>query len=136
MAARLTKLVEARHDEPVEAPTVLGRVHRLDVRLGTEALKQLIDDYEAGVTSTELRERYGLSKGSVLRVLHEAGVATRRQPLSADRVASACRLYASGLTIRQVAAELGVPKTTVQNALARAGVVMRPAAGRRRRSPS
>jgi DNA-directed RNA polymerase specialized sigma24 family protein len=40
--------------------------------------------------------------------------------------------YDAGLTIREIAAEFGLPKTTVQNALARAGAEMRTAARRRK----
>lgn len=114
----------------------LPRVHRLDVRLGAEALDQLIIDYQAGLTGPELQSRYGLSKGSVLRLLHEAGVQLRRQPVRGGQLAEMVALYESGLSIRQVAAELGLPKTTVQDALPRSGVAMRPAACPRRRRGS
>jgi len=38
--------------------------------------------------------------------------------------------YEDGLTVREIAAEQGLAKTTVQDALARSGVAMRPAARR------
>jgi hypothetical protein len=37
-------------------------------------------------------------------------------------------MYDSGLTVREIAAKQQLPKATVQGALARAGVGMRPAA--------
>jgi DNA-directed RNA polymerase specialized sigma24 family protein len=132
-AKRLGKLVYSGPPERIDADPMPGHVHRLDVRLSVEAMAQLAADYEAGVSSTELRERYGLSKGSVLRLLQESGVKMRRRPLGSDQVNAVVERYRSGLTIRAVAAELGVPKTTVQDALRREGVVMR-AAGPRRAS--
>jgi DNA-directed RNA polymerase specialized sigma24 family protein len=52
-------------------------------------------------------------------------VQVRRKPLDDEQIASMIELYESGLSIRQVAAKIGVPKATVQNALARASVKMR-----------
>jgi DNA invertase Pin-like site-specific DNA recombinase len=90
-------------------------------------LGQVVVEYESGLTVAELQARFGLGKGSVLSVLHEAGVPMRRKPLNPDRVAAVIELYESGLSIREVAAKLGIPKTTVQDALERSSVVMRPA---------
>lgn len=42
-------------------------------------------------------------------------------------LAQIIQCYEAGLSIREVAAELGLPKTTAQNALAKSEVVMRPA---------
>jgi hypothetical protein len=110
----------------------IGHVHRIDVRCDATLLETLAAEYEAGASTVELQERFGLSKGSVLRLLHEAGVQIRRQPMDDARLEEIRRLYRSGLTIREVAACLSMPKTTVQDALARAGQAMRPAARRRR----
>lgn len=98
------------------------------MRLSTEVIAQLVVDYQAGVSSPELQKRYGLSKGTVLRLLNEAGVEMRRRGLSAEQLGEVVRLYESGMTIREVARDLGVPKTTVQNALERTRTVKRPAA--------
>lgn len=116
----------------VRDPTVLGapRVHKLDQRLEPDVLARLIADYESGVSSTELQRTYRLSKGSVLKLLGESGVAKRRKPLAEDEVAGMSELYTQGCTIREIAAEVGHAKTTVQDALERSGVEMRPAARR------
>jgi DNA-directed RNA polymerase specialized sigma24 family protein len=53
-------------------------------------------------------------------------VKLRRSPLDQEQMASIIELYESGLSIRQAAAKLGIPKATVQNALTRSAVVMRP----------
>jgi hypothetical protein len=111
----------------------IGHVHRIDVTCDRTVLETLAAEYEVGASTVELQEKFGLGKGSVLRLLHEAGVKVRRQPVDDERLEEIRRLYQSGLTIREVAAALAMPKTTVQDALARAGQPMRPAARRPRR---
>lgn len=132
MCRNLRKLVDTELPERVEPAIAAARVHRVELRLAPEELAQLVLDYEAGWSSTELQARYRLGKGSVLRLLREAGVEMRRRPLAAEQMRAITKLYESGLTIREVAAELGLPKTTVQDELAQSGVTMRPAARRPR----
>lgn len=55
----------------------------------------------------------------------------RRQSLTTDELAMLAGRYRAGLTIREIAAEQGMAKTTVQDALDRAGVEMRIAARRK-----
>jgi DNA-directed RNA polymerase specialized sigma24 family protein len=110
----------------------MGRIHRIDVRLSAAVLAQLVADYEFGASTAELQARFGLSKGSVRSILHGSGVRVRRQPLTDEVVDTIVELYESGLSIRETAKALGLPKTTVQNALARTDVVMRPAVRVRR----
>ena len=64
------------------------------------------------------------------RLLREAGVRRRQKSLTDAKVAALVKQYGAGLTIREIAAKQQLPKTTVQDALAWAGVVMRPAARR------
>lgn len=65
-------------------------------------------------------------------MLASAGVEMRRRSLSPEQLTVAVERYRSGLGIRGVAAKMGLSKTTVQNALGRAGVEVRPG-GRQRR---
>jgi len=95
--------------------------------LSPETIAALVVDYGAGVSSTDLQAKYSLSKGSVLRLLGESGVKMRRRGLTEAQLEVVVGRYRAGLTIREVAAELGLPKTTVQNALERSDVEMRPA---------
>lgn len=122
---RLEKLAAVER-EPVPEPEPV-RIHRVEWRLGEDGIRELIVDYEAGLAVPELQAKYGLSKGSVLRMLHNAGVEVRRQPVGDELVTEIIELYESGLSIRKTGAKAGVPKTTVQNILARSGVAMRPA---------
>jgi hypothetical protein len=64
----------------------IGHVHRIDVRFDATVLETLVAEYEAGASTAELQERFGLGKGSVLSILHEAGVKIRRQPIDAERL--------------------------------------------------
>jgi hypothetical protein len=124
-AGRLGRLLESKPEPTLELAPV--RFHRVEWRLGADQFEHLVADYEAGMTGTFLQVKYKLSKGSVLRVLHEAGTEVRRQPVGEAQVSAIIELYKSGLSIRQTAVTAGIPKTTVLNILARSGVAMRPA---------
>jgi AraC-like DNA-binding protein len=103
------------------------RPWRVEQRLGVDGVAEVIAAYEAGASVPELQQRFGSSKSALVRILREAGVEMRRQPVGEEDLAAMVKLYESGLSIREVAANLGFPKTTVQNALAKTEVVMRPA---------
>lgn len=129
---RLAKLLtETNLARPPEPDRPAPQVHKLRQRLSKEQVKQLVQDYETGMSSTELRARYRLGKGSVLKLLAESGIPMRRRSLEPEQLAEIVRRYEAGLTIREVAAELGLPKTTVQDALAHAGTTRRAASRRR-----
>jgi hypothetical protein len=130
---RLEKLLDPKtRPHRTEPDPVPARVNRVDVRLGGDVIAQLVTDYESGLEANELQERYGLSRGSVQRLVRESGVTKHRRSLTAEERAEVARQYESGQTIREVATAMGVPKTTVQGALARLGVPMRDAARSRR----
>jgi DNA-directed RNA polymerase specialized sigma24 family protein len=115
------------------------RVHKLAQRLTDEATQTLQAAYRAGASLSELQQRFGLGRGSVQRLLREEGVRRRRESLTDEEVAVIVRRYEEGLTIREIAAEQHFPKTTVQDALARTELAMRPPARRnqeRTKSPS
>jgi hypothetical protein len=54
------------------------RVHKLDQRLDPTVIAEIVAAYEAGTSSVKLMRTYGLGKGSVLKLLHEAGVQIRK----------------------------------------------------------
>jgi hypothetical protein len=87
----------------------------------------LAREYQQGQTTVQLQRKYDLGKGSVLAILQAAGVEMRHQSLDDNQVRRCVELYAEGRSIRGVAAQLGVPKTTVQDALRETGVRMRAA---------
>jgi hypothetical protein len=66
---------ELDRQAPVQRPaTIAPRVHKLERRLAPEVFDQIIRDYQAGSSSNQLMRDYKLGKGTVLRILHEAGV--------------------------------------------------------------
>ncbi len=108
----------------------MPHVHKLEQRMSAEVVAALVSDYKSGMTSTGLRAKYELGKGSVQRLLREAKVRRRRHSLTNVEIVGLVQRYEAGLTIREIAGDKGLPKTTVQNALKRSGLRRRPAARR------
>ena len=129
---RLAKLLAAPPGQASRAMPPRPHIHKLRQRLDGETVERLAQDYRAGTSLAELQQKYSLGRGSLQRLLREAGVRQRRKSLTTDEVAMLVKRYKTGLTIREIAAEQGVAKTTAQNALARSGVEMRPGVRRPR----
>jgi hypothetical protein len=123
----LTAGIEGRRSTVQDRP----RRHKLDQRLDASVPAQVVADYEAGMPTTQLTGKYGLSKASVLRLLHEAGAEMRRQPFSEQEVSEAAQLYASGLSIAAVGLRLEAHPSKVWRALRAQGVALRPPRNRR-----
>lgn len=87
--------------------------------------KELAAGYAAGVPVKELAERFGVHRATVNRVAAQAGLQARRVPLSEQRQAEAARLYAEGMTLREVAAKLGTGKDAVRSAVVAHGGMIR-----------
>lgn len=100
--------------------------YKLDQRLDASVPAQMVADYEAGTPTTQLTGKYGLSKASVLRLLHEAGTEMRRQPFTEQELDEAVRLYASGLSTAAIGAQLEAHPSKVWRALRDQGVALRP----------
>ena len=129
LLARLEPLAQLRPAELLERRDEERVVRSLHFRLTHQQRAALVTDYESGLATTELTTRYGLAKGTVLRLLEEAGVAMRRQGLSENLAENARLLYESGLSVAAVGERLGEAPTSVARALRRIGVTLRP--GRR-----
>jgi DNA-directed RNA polymerase specialized sigma24 family protein len=71
-------------------------------------------------------QTYGLGKGTVLGILEEHGVEMRGQGIADDRQQDAIDLYASGLSLKRVAACMDCSAETVRQALMAARVSLRP----------
>jgi hypothetical protein len=85
--------------------------------------------YEAGETTQQIGNRYGISKTRVATVLHEQGVTIRRQGLTDKQVSEAARLYTDGQSLARLGARYNASQTTVATALRRQGVQLRPRPG-------
>jgi hypothetical protein len=77
-------------------------------------IAQLVEDYEAGVETTELTERYRLGKGTVLKLLRVHGVAMRRQGLSPAEIDEAIQLYAAGWSLAKIGERFGRAHTVFE----------------------
>jgi hypothetical protein len=101
------------------------RVHAARRRFSSNELAQLVADYQAGRSTTWLMRSYKVGKGTVLGILEEQGVKMRGQGIPDDRLQEAIALYTSGLSLKQVAAQLVCSAETVRQALMAAGVSLR-----------
>jgi hypothetical protein len=59
---------------PDPAPLVPQRVER---RLGPDLIKRVVSEYASGISTTRLAMRYGLGKGTLLRLIRDRGVTIR-----------------------------------------------------------
>jgi hypothetical protein len=104
---------------PAATPRSISR------RLDTETLATMVREYDAGATTAELRLKYGLAQGSLLKLLRANGAVIRRQGVTSAQENAAVGLYASGHSIGSIATQFSASYTTVRNCLLRAGVEMR-----------
>lgn len=99
--------------------------HRLDRKVSAETAAQLVADYESGVPSTHLTRIYGLGKGSILKLLKEAGVQMRHQGLSSDNLEEAAALYREGWSLPRVAERFGCSVGSIRKEFRNHGVQIR-----------
>ncbi|MUL45658.1 hypothetical protein FZI85_28350 [Mycobacterium sp. CBMA293] len=126
---RLVEMMEQSTNRQVREPVEPPAPHRLDRRLTAAVVSELIAAYQAGETTGVLRQRYGLSQGSVLKLLREQGVVMRRQGLSETDKAVVAELYRGRATLAQLGTRFGVSPNVVRRALLAAGVTMRARGG-------
>lgn len=105
---------------------------KLDQRLKPAIVAEISARYEAGEPSTAIASSCGLSKGSVIRLIREAGISIRRQGLTNNQITEAAQLYDSGLSLAKIGARFGVDHGTVWRQLKKRGVRMRDTHGRSR----
>lgn len=98
-------------------------------RLNDEVRAQVVARYSAGETTTVLATEFGVAKSTIIGILRANNVVVRRQPMMAQQVGEAARLYESGLSLSQVATALDVNQETMRVAIMKAGVEIRPATG-------
>jgi DNA-binding NarL/FixJ family response regulator len=101
------------------------RVHALHRRLSPETQRQLQTEYQTGTSANQLAIRYQLNRASVRRLIQRGGIPPNRRSLTEAEVEQAVELYATGLTVARVAAQLGRPPTTVHATLRQRGVQLR-----------
>jgi transposase len=125
----MVDLAEKSAKMPVREAAVLPQTQRVDRRLSAETIAVLVQAYQDGASTPELRHRYDLSQGSVIKILHEHAVEMRGQGLADGEILAAAKLYRSGKTLAQLGERFGVSPNAVRRALVSAGVVMRARGG-------
>lgn len=123
---RMVDLADKSAKTPVREITPLPQTQRVDRRLSAETIAELVQAYRDGAGTPELRQRYGLSQGSVIKILRSNGVEMRGQGLADSDVSIAAELYRSGATLAKLGERFGVSPNAVRRALDAAGVAMRP----------
>ena len=76
-------------------------------RLGPDRVAELLQSYRDGATLSNLATDYGAQRASIRTLLHQHGVEPRSRSLTAAEIEQATQLYATGLTVAQVADQLG-----------------------------
>ncbi|SHT79133.1 Uncharacterised protein [Mycobacteroides abscessus subsp. abscessus] len=94
---------------------------------------ELVAAYQSGASTASLRQRFGLSQGSVLKLLRGNDVTLRWQGLSETDKVVAVELYREGATLAQLGSQFDVSPNVVRRVLLTAGVAMRPRGGSRTR---
>jgi transposase len=98
------------------------RPYRANRKLSTDKLGELVDRYRRGALASELAERFGIHRQTVVAHLKREGVTVRPQvKLTASMVEQAAALYASGLSTAAIGKKYGVDASTVGDALKRVG---------------
>lgn len=98
-------------------------------RLGPAVVAQLVADYQAGQSTTAIMQTFGLGKGTVLRLLQEAGIERRGQGQRKIDLAEATARYQAGCSLAKLAATYGCDAETMRTAFRRAGLRLRPRHG-------
>jgi len=103
-------------------------------RLSPTDIEDLIEAYQAGFTITELAVRFRIHRTTVASHLDHHHIPRHRQRTAWDEetIRRAAKLYGTGLSLADVAAEYGIDAQTVANRFRRAGIPVRP----RRRWPA
>lgn len=130
---KLQKLAQLAAVAPVDFDADLdemGRSWLVRRRLTDEQVAELVELYRSGLGTPALSERFGISKPSVLELLHDRGVRLRRQPLTKTQRARAVQLYEEGLAIKPIAETLSSSFGAVHRVLKAEGVRLRPRPGR------
>ncbi|MFD6677755.1 helix-turn-helix domain-containing protein [Rhodococcus zopfii] len=130
--ARMDRAATDARPRKEASHSIRRRTHKLNHRVDTLTLAQLIAEYEAGTSSRQLERHFGISRASIIKLLREADVPIRYQGMSPEQIDEAARLYVDGWSLGRIGDKLGVDHGTVWRRLREHGVKMRDAHGRER----
>jgi DNA-directed RNA polymerase specialized sigma24 family protein len=124
--------MQGTFDQPERVQPALRERQKVTRQLSQEAIDKLVSAYLTSVPTTQLVQEFNLGKGTVLRILRDAGVTMRRQGLPDDQLLEAAALYESGVSLAKIAERYGVSTKNVHTRPRAAGVGMRDSHGRER----
>lgn len=138
LAFRLSKGVYGKDRRPAE-PRIRDDRGPLVRSIGTPQtflsdaqVDELVAAYQAGAGTHEVAKMFGVHHTTAIAHLRRRSIPLRRRGLDETEQATACRLYAEGLTLMEVGLRLGVAQATVGRAVVKAGYPLRlPDRGRR-----
>ncbi len=88
---------------PSLAHARIGRNGRLFYRLSPDTITAVVDDYASGLSGDTVATKYAVSRSTVFRLVHAAGVAVRYERLSERDKRVIVELRASGTPIIGIA---------------------------------
>lgn len=94
-------------------------------RLSPQAIDELVARYRAGEVVPALSQEYGISASGLRELLRAEGLSLRGHKITVADTKQAVRLYVSGLTIDQVAKQVGYSWGTIRRVLLQNGVTLR-----------
>lgn len=86
-------------------------------RITPDKLKLMIADYESGMSASELAEKYGHNRGTIMKHLTQAGVRSRVAVPTAEEVSHWRELHAAGFGFKTIARQVGRNHKTIRKYL-------------------
>lgn len=100
-------------------------IKKVNRRLTTDQVDDLIQAYGSGVTLAMLGDRFGQNRKTLARALERRGVSRRCRLMTDEGLHHARSAYESGKSMAEIGEELGVSRDAVRLALWGVGVKMR-----------
>lgn len=110
------KRLESLVDLPGERGAEAVAVPRLRVQLSDQDEQKLVLRYGQGANIRQLATEFGINREKVSLVLQRQGVETRYHQMVEVDLDQAAQLQAEGLNITEVAAAMGIGRTTLVRA--------------------
>jgi transcriptional regulator of aromatic amino acid metabolism len=97
--------------------------------LSSDDVTDMVHRYQAGETTQQIGDRYGISKTRVATVLREQDITIRRQGLTEEQTGEVVKLYAAGESLARLGVRFGVSHATIAAVLRKQGIQLRPRPG-------
>lgn len=128
---QVRSLLEKARAERLDREPTVTKV-RTPKELPGEVQSAIVDGYRSGASMKELARVFGVHRTTIRAALDRQGAPVREHAITSAQVATAARLYESGLSLAVVGEKLGFNAQTIATHLRRAGVSLRDPHGRAR----